>query len=460
MNLSFKNRIAFHYMIATAIIMALVFGFVYFMVRETVFRHLDHDLSFEAEKHTTEIKVTGDSIMFANKAEWEEREHREIQVNPVFIQLIDNEGRLMDKSPNLKDNVLPFREEKFGGHFDARLNGKAIRQVQLPIEENGKIRGYILSAISSEAEESVIMRLRNVLLLSYLFVLIGLYYVSRFLAGRSIIPVKEMTRTIQRIRKNNLNERVALPRNKDEIYELSAGFNALLERIESAMERERQFTSDASHELRTPLAALRGTLEVLLRKKRSPEEYEEKIKCSLSEINRMSDTIEQLLLLARLDNGKSDQKDSKVSIATLIDDILSRRKAEIAEKKLKIFLDINENGSYSVPHYHAHLILDNLISNAIKYSYERSPLHLRISMENEKIRCEIEDRGIGIREEDQSRVFNHFFRSEALEHKDIPGNGLGLSIVKKSAEAIGAEIEVKSVPGKGSTFSVLFLSKS
>ena len=106
MNLSFKNRIAFHYMIATAIIMAVAFTAVYFVVKGVVYQNIDHDLSFEAEKHTGEIKVVGDSIKIKNKKEWEEKEHREVQVNPVFIQILDKNGVFMDKSPNLKENEL------------------------------------------------------------------------------------------------------------------------------------------------------------------------------------------------------------------------------------------------------------------------------------------------------------------------------------------------------------------
>ncbi|MBK7963947.1 MAG: HAMP domain-containing protein [Bacteroidetes bacterium] len=114
--------------------------------------------------------------------------------------------------------------------------------------------------MSSEAAISTLLQLRNILIVAYLFILIGLYFVSRFLAGRSIKPVKEVTNTITRITKFNSKERVELPPYKDEIYELSTNFNSLLDRIENTLERERQFTSDASHELRTPLATLIGTL--------------------------------------------------------------------------------------------------------------------------------------------------------------------------------------------------------
>jgi HAMP domain-containing protein len=239
MNLSFRNRIAFHYMLATALIIAIAFTAIYFVVSNSVFRNLDNDLSFEAHKHTNEINIIGDSIKFKNKEEWKEREHSEVQVNPVFIQLIDIKGRFMDKSPNLKEDNLSFNELKFGGHFNSQMGLRKIRQVQLPLEHEGKIAGYILAAMSSEAAISTLLQLRNILIVSYLFILIGLYFVSRFLAGRSIKPVKEVTNTITRITKFNSKERVELPPHKDEIYELSTNFNSLLDRIENTLRKRK-----------------------------------------------------------------------------------------------------------------------------------------------------------------------------------------------------------------------------
>jgi len=295
MILSFRNRIALHYMIATAVIMAVVFGIVFFVVQETVYQNLDSDLTYEAEKHTDEIKMLGDSIQFINKAEWAEIEHREIQVNPVFIQLFDKNGNLMDKSPNLNEDELPFRkQEQFGGYFNENLNKQAIRQIQIPIEQNGKIKGYVVAAMSLESSNMVLLKLRHVLIISYLLLLAGLYFISRYLAGRSIIPIRNIIETTNRITKNNLNERVNLPDHRDELFDLSSSINELLQRIENAIEKERQFTSDASHELRTPLASLRGTLEVLIRKPREQYVYEEKIRHSLSEIDRMTTIIEQM----------------------------------------------------------------------------------------------------------------------------------------------------------------------
>ncbi|MDD3721829.1 MAG: HAMP domain-containing sensor histidine kinase [Lutibacter sp.] len=462
MNLSFRNRIALHYMIATALIVAVIFSVVFFVVQETVYQNLDSDLSYEAEKHTGEIKILGDSIHFINKDEWAEIEHREIQVNPVFIQIFDKGGNLMDKSPNLKGDELSFNElEQFGGHFNKNLGERPIRQIQIPIEQNGKIKGYVAAAMSLESSNMVFLKLRNVLIISYLLLLVGLYYVSRFLAGRSIVPIKNIIETTNRITKNNLNERVDLPAHKDELFDLSSSINELLQRIENAIEKERQFTSDASHELRTPLSSLRGTLEVLIRKPREQFEYQEKIKYSLSEIDRMTTIIEELLLLARLDaNAKSNNFVSKntifQSLPILIDEILSRYKNEISAKNLILDLDMETTNESLVQQYYANIILDNIISNAIKYSKENSNLHIIVSDTESGIKCIITDEGIGIKKEDIEKLFNPFFRSDALNHKDIFGNGLGLSIAKKAADAINAELILESELGVGTKITVIF----
>jgi signal transduction histidine kinase len=457
MNLSFKNRLAFYYMLATAIIIAVVFSIVYLIVQKAVYKNLDYVLSFEARKHTKEIKIKKNILYFTNKAEWEEIEHREVHMNPVFIQIIDATGRLMDKSPNLKDEVLPFEGSKnLGENFNSKLNNRSIRQVQIPIEHHDKIKGYIIAAMSREEIQMVLLNLRNTLLILFPIVLFGLFFVSRYLAGRSIIPIQNITNTTNRITKSTLNERVILPPNKDELYQLSASINELLNRIENTLQREQQFTSDASHELRTPLSTLRGTLEVLIRKPRTQKEYEDKIKVSLTEVGKMTDTLEQLLLLARFDSQKPTIQNEKESLAKMVNEIIVSHLKAINSKNLKIIFNNPEIKNDLVPYYYSHLILDNIILNAIKYSKDNSEITIILSRNEKGLLCEIKDEGIGIKKEDLEKVFIPFFRSDALQHKDVVGNGLGLSIAKKAALAIQATIVVESELNKGTTFLVTF----
>ena len=105
---------------------------------------------------------------------------------------------------------------------------------------------------------------------------------------------------------SNISSRLEMPHRKDEVYELSTTINDLLDRIEVNIRKQKQFTSDASHEIRTPLAGIRGTLEVLLRKKREPEVYEEKIVEIISQVDRLDKLLDQLLQLARAESGAAD----------------------------------------------------------------------------------------------------------------------------------------------------------
>ncbi len=457
MKLNFKNRIALHYIVATGLIIALVFLGIFFVVKSTVYTNLDKDLNFEIQKHTQEITIKNDSIYFSNKKELEEREHMEVQVNPVFIQLSGKDGKLFDKSPNLKEKeLIASANQKAGQHFNALLSNEPIRQVQLPLKKKGELRGYVLAAMSLEGSTTVIRNLGNTLLILYPVVLLGLFLISSFLAGRSIAPIRSIISTTNKITRNNLNKRVSLPQKKDELHELSSAINELLNRIERTIERERQFTSDASHELRTPLSSLRGTLEVLIQRERSPQEYEEKINYGLSVIDLMTLTLEQLLTLARMEASAKGMTEDLTVLPTLIDDILSKYKDSIQEKGLQVKLDLESSVEYQVPRYYAYLILDNIIQNAIKYSEKEGHIYISINTKKDSVICTIKDEGIGINEEDPEKIFNSFYRSDAMKHKHISGNGLGLSIAKKSADAIGAKLKLNSKSHKGTTFRIYF----
>jgi signal transduction histidine kinase len=444
-------------MLATASVIAVVFLIIFFVVQVAVYQELDADLSFEAHKHTKEIQIDGDVILFKNKNEWTEHEHREVQVNPVFIQLVTPLGATMDKSPNLKEDQLVFDEEKaFDAHFDTELKNQPIRQVQLSIEQAGELKGYILAAMSLEGPQLVIQSLKRNLLFLLPIVLLGLFFITRFLAGKSIQPVQLITTTTNRITRNNLNERIALPEYQDELYTLTASINELLARMQKAIEREKQFTADASHQLRTPLAVMKGTLEVLIRKVRSPAEYQEKIKDSIQEIDRISTVVDQLLLLARFDEQTAYKPKDEIPFATLIDDVLIRYKRMISEKALSVKVDVSTARPVFSVYYYVDIILENIVSNAIKYAVPESTIRISVFPEGKKVVCQIQNEGIGIKETELEQIFIPFFRSAAVAQSAIKGNGLGLSIVRKACDLLRVDVQVKSEWNKNTTFSLYF----
>lgn len=262
------------------------------------------------------------------------------------------------------------------------------------------------------------------------------------------------------INRNNLGERVELPAKKDEIHSLSLNFNRLLDRIEKALIRERQFTADASHQLRTPLAVLKGTLEVLIRRGREQAEYEEKISFCITEIDRMSKSAEQLLTIARIDNHQVNRVQEQKDLKNIIEAIVARVKDSIINQQLSIDYQYSYAKAYQVDNYYCDLILENLISNAIKYSPKGSVITIAISHNEAGLTCSICDKGIGIKESEQTKIFDSFYRSDAVDHSTIKGNGLGLAIARKAADSIDARLEVASKLGEGSCFKLIFPPRS
>ena len=452
MTISFKNRIAFSYLAATALLVALVFFAIFMVIRNLVYGDLEYVLSYEAVKHQKEIMIESGRIRFINRAEMEEREHREVEVNPVFIQLVDAQGIVRDKSPNLKENTLAFLEgSNKPVDMDYILNGKRIKQRQIPVTDQGQTVGYIVTAISSENAEQLLVTLLRLLLSIYPVVLMVLFGVTRWLAGKSIVPVKTILETTNRITESNLSERIALPEQKDELFHLTNSINQLLDRIESALEREKQFTSDASHELRTPLSVLRGTLEVLIRKPRTSEEYVEKVEVSIREIDRMHQIVEQLLLLARFDHPAKTPESVDINVNSFITDLTQRHSADGVAIKTECSPELTIQ---SDP-YLLEVILENLISNAIKYSPEGRGVTIRAE-NNPNLTIAVVDQGIGIDRKDHERIFQPFYRSGALNHKSITGTGLGLSIVQKACAQLSVKLTVESELNRGSAFTLHF----
>ena len=459
MNTSYKERIARRLTWVTALIFSLVFLLIYLVANFTVVRNIDRELQLEVDKHKGEIFLVDGKIRFLYLNEWKQMEHTQLQLNPIFIEIVDLEGNSMDRSPNLGENHLTFSPEKAKSEeaWTQKIGSREVRQRQIPLLNAGKQEGYLLLAKSFEDSRELLDNLRNVLLLIYPLILVSLYLSMRYLAGKSIEPLEKISLKTNQITQQNLNERVPETGTNDEIGQLTRAINSLLGRLEQAMQREKQFTSDASHELRTPLAVLRGTLEVLIRKPRSAEEYETKVKTALVSIDRMSAMLDQLLALARVENGKNLVKE-ELELITFLEELADKITEEQAHS-------IQFQSLVGVPIYVAthekslEMILQNLLENAVKYSKNGGEVFLRVGKEKEAF-IEVVDTGTGIASEYLEQIFDPFFRIQEALDNGIPGTGLGLAIVKKLAQESSIRLSVSSEKGKGSTFRLDFSETS
>lgn len=455
--LSFRNRIAFNYIISTGLLIFVVFFGIYMIVKFSVYSHINDDIKSEVNKHLTEIEITDDHIGLIHNDEWREREHNAVAVNPVFVQFYDKSGKLAEKSPNLKIHRLIFNPEVADNDFyDTQLVTKSIRQIQVPIFQNSVKKGYLLVAMSLEDAKMVLNNLSEILIISYPLILFLLFIIARLIAGRSIKPISSIIETSNIITKDNLKSRIPLPQNQDELYTLSQTINNLLDRVENTIEREKQFTSYASHELRTPLTIIKGTLEVLIRKPRNQEEYHEKINFCVNEVNRLNHLVDQLLLLARFENQKQSIKIEKTYLNAIILDTISQYSSIIKSKKIQITNNFAKDFYVKSDSYLLSIIINNVISNALKYSNEKGQISISISENNGVIECSISDFGIGISSEDLKKIFDQFYRSKSIEYSEIKGTGLGLSIVKKLCEILSIETKITSQENIGTTVNLIF----
>ncbi len=453
MKLSFKKRIALFNTIAVAVTTAIIFAVIYGVVYYTSFRHLDNDIALEKEEILNTLDWKQDSIIINKLPEWEEAEHKKVEVNPTFIQIVDNKDRMIFKSANLQSNHFLFnplnKQENF---YNTQVEKQQLRLGQFPIKnDQGKIIGQLTIGVSQQESHNVLSNLLFTLCISFPILLIILYIVIYLAASKAIAPVNQLIKTAAGINDSNINTRLPLPENEDELYQLTNTINELLGRIDSSIQQQKQFTADASHEIRTPLAAIRGTLEILLRKKREPEMYEEKIKEVLYQTDRLNQLLEQLLQLARLESGTVKQE--SVGLHKLIKESELKFGKQILEKSMQVTINIPGTTTVIADYLYLSIIIDNLFSNAVKYGEVNGKIS---GYWNEQLKTlSITNDGPGISPLQVPLLFNRFYRTDDSRSSQVPGTGLGLAIVKKLADLQHIVISVNSIAGS-TTFSLQF----
>ncbi len=458
MILKFKNRIALFNTLAVAFTTALVFLVICFVVYDTAYSHLDEDISVEKDEVISNLFWLQDSIIINKMPEWEEAEHSQVEVNPTFLQVKDARGNIIFRSNNLPENqLLDSSNNDNNTFYNGELNNQRIRLGQFPVKnENGKTIGELTIAVSRQESYNVLNNLIWVLLISFPIVLLVQFFSSSIAASRAIKPVHQLISSASAIDDSNIGSRLKLPSHKDELYELTQTINDLLGRIEKSISQQKQFTSDASHEIRTPLSAIRGTLEVLIRRKRTPEVYEEKISGIIELVDRLDVLLEQLLHLARIDSGKTMARIESIHLLPIVSTVQQKWETHAVYKNITFHTKILPATMVGGDKFFLELMLDNLVNNAIKYGIHGGNVWL--TWDEASHTLTVKDDGIGIPEKDIPYIFNRFYRVDESRSSVVKGSGLGLSIVQKLATLQNITLQVASREGEGTIFSLRFPS--
>lgn len=316
-------------------------------------------------------------------------------------------------------------------------------------------RLVVFCAARDDAGFMQLMYLRRILIAVFLLSLLAVSLLAWAYAGQALRPISNIMQKVSKITFVNLHERLEDRGSQDELSQLAATFNSMLDRIESSLAMQRNFVANASHELRTPLTAMQGQLEVLLLKKRDLTAYKEGVQSVLEDIRRLTHISNRLLMLAQADSAYTARLFRPVSLV----DVLWQSQAAIQARNATALVHITideaiENAEALQVLGNEQLLItvfQNLLDNGVKYSSNHE-VFADLRLRDGGIEVKVRDYGIGIPPEELEQVFQPFYRSSNAQ--EISGHGIGLSLVERIVRLHEGEVAVQSVVGKGTTFTV------
>ncbi len=336
-----------------------------------------------------------------------------------------------------------------------KIDHRHFRFILQKLDVNGHIYTVQMGAPADDAVETLHLFRSYLLMFAPLLFLAaagGGYWLSR----RALSPVDALVRTAREVSGTKLNSRLQKLETGDELQRLSDTLNEMLDRIESAFLRITEFTADASHELRTPISLIRTEAELALRRSRGEAEYKESLRQILREAERTTVLIEQLLSLARADSGRETLRLHSVDLRQTLRNVVEgwQQVAIIRNLQFAAILDAPDSfvlGDETL----LRRLVDILLDNAFKYTSAPGSVRLSFAHQDESAVITVRDSGVGIAEEEQSKIFERFYRVDKARSRAQGGAGLGLAIAQWIVTQHRGSITVASRSGDGATFTVV-----
>ena len=282
--------------------------------------------------------------------------------------------------------------------------------------------------------------------------------VIMFLAfGYSVLitrPLQRVTESIDDIAAGDMDTKLDV-HTYSEVERISESFNRMIDVIRQQDEAKQSFASNVSHELKTPLASMKVLSDSLLSQEGMPEElYREFLVDITHEIERMTNIINDLLTMVKLDKNTADMNIVNISINDLIEQLLKRLRPIAAERNIELIYESFRPIMADVDEVKLSIALNNLIENAIKYNYDDGWVRVTLNADHKFFYVKIEDSGVGIPEDVQDKIFDRFYRVDKARSRDTGGTGLGLSLTRSTVLLHRGSIKLHSKEKEGSTFTV------
>lgn len=458
LKINFRQKLTLTYLTLILVIVSLTALFSWWQLSIAAKNQLDHALLSLAETEA-EMLVSLQDRSDIRIHDWQHDKDR-IALNRLdrLVQIVDEHGHSLAKSRNLGEANLPITAQALRQHQRAsfetidHFNNEPLRVVVFPVYKNAHYY-YVLVAGSMDD----IDRILNTATMIFILMAVAL---AGAIVWAGLLPIDRILKVIQRIvsqtrniHQENLHQRLSNDHADDEIGELINTLNAMLQRLESAFEIQKNFTSHASHELKSPLSRMRTDIEVALRRPRDKEAYQAVLRSCLDEVDHLTKMLNSMLLLAQLDANMETLNKEVLSVSDLMTEVLHQARQRLQQRDLSVTTVIPAELSIVAQKEFALLLIGNLIDNAIKFTLNNKIIVEAIQQQGGVV-LKIIDFGAGIPADEAPFIFDRFYRGRTVLKNAIPGSGLGLALVKTLARHCQCEITHSPNPEGGSIFTV------
>ncbi len=390
----------------------------------------------------------------------------------VFLQVWDHQGKSVYRSESLGEHQLPYHPHpRHAVHFEYStdqedsplflvwitfLPSSSATKGAAEIEcvPAGTGASFTLATAVPAGEFQQTMRTIRIWVLVFGLLVCGAVVISVVKSvAWAMKPVADVETDLSEIDEQSLAGRLSLKRVPHELRSMVETINRLLHRLESAFQREKEFTADAAHELRTPISAIKCTAEIASSQTCEERSHGDSFYRISKAAEDMQETVENLLTLSRFDRGMDSLQKTNVCINSIIAETIDIIRP-LAEKSGVSIIQQNpeEKIRAVVDRYWLSQAILNLLQNAVQYNKLNGQIIVAVSREKSRVFLSIKDTGIGIPESEQDRIFERFYRVDPSRTRSGGGSGLGLSIVKWVAETHNGSVQVRSVVSEGSEF--------
>lgn len=369
--------------------------------------------------------------------------------------IVSSSGFGGSTSSDWKDYDIALEADDRIGVKRLRLNsGEPVTAMTYILRDNaGNNYGAVRYLISMEDMYNQLLMIIVIIFMAFILVVVlmtvsGMYFVSSI-----VTPVAQICRTTAEIAKGDLNARIDYDYYQDEIGELCMSINNMAQQLSEIDKMKNDFISTVSHEIRTPMTAIKGWGETLKNVGDNPALMEKGLDIIVSETDRLSVMVEELLDFSRMQNGKIRIISKEIDLIQIIEQVYNVYRQKAINEKIDLFLELNDNTELNINADKDRIrqVIINVLDNAIKYTSANGKVSINVARIQKYVKIIISDTGKGISQKDLPHIKEKFYKAD----NNVRGTGIGLAVADEIIKMHSGELNISSEPGNGTTVEII-----